>query len=138
MMTTLGIAEKSNKNNRSKPKTRYLLNAKLTDFGMCKHLTTEDKNSTYVSTSIYKPPELMMENEDYDLSFDIWSLGCMIFEIITGDDLFYGKTDLALLNNIFYKRGSISLEEFRRLAGEEPIISYREIKKRRKKKMITG
>lgn len=109
--------------------------AKWTDFGMCKHLTTQDKNSTYVSTSIYKPPELLLDNENYGLSFDIWSLGCLFYEIITREDMFTGDNDNSVLQDVFRKRGTPSLKIFREIAGEDTLIKYKSIRKRKKQKM---
>lgn len=54
-----------------------------------------------IQTRQYRGPEVMLGIE-YDTSADLWSLACMIFELITGDFLFdprkakdgsYGKTD---------------------------------------------
>ncbi len=54
-----------------------------------------------IQTRQYRSPEVML-GIDYDVSADLWSFACMIFELITGDFLFdprkdsegvYGKTD---------------------------------------------
>ncbi len=111
--------------------------AKWTDFGMCKHLTSQDKNSTYVSTSIYKPPELLLKNDDYGLPFDIWSLGCLFYEIIARDDLFTGGNDIEVLRDIFRVRGTPSKKGYVEIAGNDPLIKYSSLKKRRKRKWST-
>lgn len=105
-----------------------LMEAKWTDFGMCKHLTSEDNNSTYVSTSIYKPPELLMKNEAYDYKFDIWSLGCTFYELVARDDLFSGNGDLNVLKNIFKMRGVPNMNGYREIAGEKPMWPYKMFK----------
>ncbi|XP_078430579.1 mitogen-activated protein kinase kinase kinase 5 [Wolffia australiana] len=61
---------------------------KLADFGMAKHLTGEKAVLSLKGTSYWMAPEVVqaMLNKDrgYDLSVDIWSLGCTIIEMFTG------------------------------------------------------
>lgn len=47
-----------------------------------KHFTDE------IQTRQYRSPESVLGCLDYDTSTDIWSIGCMIFELLTGDFLF--------------------------------------------------
>jgi serine/threonine protein kinase len=55
---------------------------KLADFGMAKHVT-ESKAKTICGTLHFMGPELY--NDDcYDLSADIWSMGCMLFWLFVG------------------------------------------------------
>ncbi|KAH7816066.1 putative Serine threonine protein kinase-related domain containing protein [Monocercomonoides exilis] len=58
---------------------------KIADFGngcyTFKHFTT------HIQTREYRSPEAIFE-ADYDTSCDIWSFGCMVFELLTGDYLF--------------------------------------------------
>lgn len=53
---------------------------KLGDFGLSKALSTASFAQTYVGTPYYMSPELMQEKA-YDSKSDIWSLGCLIFEL---------------------------------------------------------
>lgn len=46
--------------------------------------------SDVIQTREYRSPEVLLEGQ-YDESADIWSLACMIFELITGDYLFDPK-----------------------------------------------
>ena len=64
--------------------------------------------SDIIQTREYRSPEVILGGE-YDESADIWSLACMIFELITGDYLFdpkkgktYRKNDdhLALITEL--------------------------------------
>ena len=46
--------------------------------------------SDVIQTREYRSPEVLLEGH-YDESADVWSLACMIFELITGDYLFDPK-----------------------------------------------
>lgn len=60
---------------------------KLGDFGFSIPLGRNDENENGVVTSWYRSPELMFENE-YDMKCDIWSFGCVLYEMIVGNVLF--------------------------------------------------
>ncbi|TCD61510.1 G2-specific serine/threonine protein kinase [Steccherinum ochraceum] len=53
---------------------------KLGDFGLSKALGQTTFANTYVGTPYYMSPELMQEKA-YDSKSDIWSLGCVIYEL---------------------------------------------------------
>ncbi|KAH9940387.1 kinase-like protein [Epithele typhae] len=55
-------------------------NVKLGDFGLSKALSQASFANTYVGTPYYMSPELMQEKA-YDSKSDIWSLGCLIYEL---------------------------------------------------------
>ena len=58
---------------------------KLTDFGISKHLeATQDLAKTFVGTPNYMSPERLL-GQKYNFSCDIWSIGCMAFELATGN-----------------------------------------------------
>ena len=59
--------------------------AKLTDFGISKQLSGDEteKARTFVGTLTYMSPE-RMEGQKYSYAGDIWSLGVMIIQVITG------------------------------------------------------
>ena len=65
------------------------------DFGVSKRTLPEGSTSlhTPVSTHAYSAPEVLgldsnSETSDYTNSVDIWSLGCVIYELLTGTKLF--------------------------------------------------
>ncbi|TBU48633.1 kinase-like protein [Dichomitus squalens] len=53
---------------------------KLGDFGLSKALPQASFAQTYVGTPYYMSPELMQEKA-YDSKSDIWSLGCLVYEL---------------------------------------------------------
>jgi serine/threonine protein kinase len=46
----------------------------------------------YVSTRWYRAPELLI-NAKYDSKIDVWAVGCIFVEMLTGKALFNGKND---------------------------------------------
>ncbi|KAI5965967.1 KIN3 [Candida pseudojiufengensis] len=78
---------------------------KLGDFGLAKMLTTSnDFAKTYVGTPYYMSPEVLMD-EPYSPVCDIWSLGCVLYELCNLQPPFQAKTHLQLQAKI--KRGNI-------------------------------
>lgn len=71
-------------------------NIKIGDLNVSKHL--EDKLSTLVGTKDYMAPEIKYPGE-YDLKCDIWSLGCVLYEICALKAPFNGKTEQELHKN---------------------------------------
>jgi len=59
------------------------LNIKLVDFGLSKSLqNSQNLMNSFVGTLIYTCPEIV-QNQPYDDKADIWSLGCIIYELIS-------------------------------------------------------
>jgi serine/threonine-protein kinase SRPK3 len=63
----------------------YNFNVKIIDFGNAEHLDKLEQDEIQIRP--YRPPENII-NDYYDLKSDIWTLGCLLFEILTGDYLF--------------------------------------------------
>jgi len=66
---------------------------KICDFGSAKVYSNEPGNVSvpYMQSRFYRAPELIFGCVDYNNAIDIWSVGCVISEIITGEPLFQGK-----------------------------------------------
>ncbi|KAF9118290.1 G2-specific serine/threonine protein kinase [Mortierella sp. 14UC] len=72
-------------------------NVKLGDFGLSRSLTNPQKAfaQTYVGTPFYMSPELIGEFT-YDAKSDIWSLGCVIYELCALEPPFLADTQAQL------------------------------------------
>ncbi|XP_074587339.1 mitogen-activated protein kinase kinase kinase 3-like [Curcuma longa] len=56
---------------------------KLADFGMAKHMAAYASIKSFKGSPYWMAPEVIMNTSGYDLSVDIWSLGCTIIEMAT-------------------------------------------------------
>src|ERR1700712_1409421 len=74
-------------------------NVKLGDFGLSKIIKSHDFASTYVGTPYYMSPELA-GSERYSSASDIWSLGCIIYELCTLDVPFNARSHMELFQKI--------------------------------------
>ena len=63
-------------------------NVKVVDFGSAGFI--DDVNYSYLQTRPYRAPEIIFGCK-FDFAVDIWSLGCVIYELITGRLLFRYK-----------------------------------------------
>tara|TARA_B100000945_G_scaffold321546_1_gene336830 strand:+ start:526 stop:1425 length:900 start_codon:yes stop_codon:yes gene_type:complete len=88
-------------------------NAKICDFGLAKRIGLHRRtHSLEVVTLWYKAIELLLGNEKYNESIDIWSLGCVFFEIDTGKPLFMGDSEIGMISLIYRLLGNPNEKNF--------------------------
>lgn len=56
---------------------------KIADFGWAVHTPDDSRRKTICGTLDYLPPEMVLANE-HDASVDVWSLGVLMYEFLTG------------------------------------------------------
>ncbi|KAF5478202.1 hypothetical protein F2P56_004784 [Juglans regia] len=75
--------------------SNLLLNAncdlKIGDFGLARTTSETDFMTEYVVTRWYRAPELLLNCSEYTAAIDVWSVGCILGEIVTREPLFPGK-----------------------------------------------
>ncbi|XP_005465195.1 MAPK/MAK/MRK overlapping kinase isoform X1 [Oreochromis niloticus] len=67
---------------------------KLGDFGSCRSVYSKPPHTEYISTRWYRAPECLLTDGYYSLKMDIWSAGCVFFEIMSLNPLFPGTNEL--------------------------------------------
>ncbi|KAM9393245.1 mitogen-activated protein kinase 3 [Pholidichthys leucotaenia] len=88
---------------------------KICDFGLARIADPEHDHTgfltEYVATRWYRAPEIMLNSKGYSKSIDIWSVGCILGEMLSSRPMFPGKHYLDQLNLILEILGSPSDED---------------------------
>uniref|UniRef100_A0A3Q2UMI3 cyclin-dependent kinase n=1 Tax=Fundulus heteroclitus TaxID=8078 RepID=A0A3Q2UMI3_FUNHE len=75
---------------------------KLADFGLARAKSVPTKTySNEVVTLWYRPPDVLLGSTEYSTPIDMWGVGCIFYEMITGRPLFPGSTVEDELHLIF-------------------------------------
>ncbi|XP_077070274.1 mitogen-activated protein kinase 14A [Siphateles boraxobius] len=77
---------------------------KILDFGLARHAETE--MTGYVVTRWYRAPEVIFNWMHYTQTVDVWSAGCILAEMITGEVLFPGSDSIDQLQKILSLTGT--------------------------------
>uniref|UniRef100_A0A2A4JFS8 cyclin-dependent kinase n=1 Tax=Heliothis virescens TaxID=7102 RepID=A0A2A4JFS8_HELVI len=82
---------------------------KLCDLGFARALAAPGEPYTeYVATRWYRAPELLVAEHRYGPEVDIWAIGCLFAEMLTGDPLFPGDSDIDQLALIIKTVGKLA------------------------------
>ncbi|XP_050444593.1 cyclin-dependent kinase-like 4 [Cataglyphis hispanica] len=74
---------------------------KLCDFGFARYITGPNESCTdYVATRWYRAPELLLGDTRYGREIDVWAAGCIYAEMITGQPIFPGDSEVDQLYRI--------------------------------------
>jgi len=57
---------------------------KVCDFGSAKRLIRGEVNVSYICSRYYRAPELIFGATEYTNVIDVWSVGCVIAEMLLG------------------------------------------------------
>jgi len=80
---------------------------KLADFGLARAFGIPVRSYTHeVVTLWYRAPDVLMGSRKYSTPVDIWSVGCILAEMVNGRPLFPGNTDQDQLIRIFKVLGT--------------------------------
>merc|ERR1712002_986188 len=82
---------------------------KVADFGLAREYGSPLKNYTAVVVTLwYRAPELLLGAKQYSTHIDVWSIGCILGELLMMEPLFPGKSEVDELNKIFKLLGTPS------------------------------
>jgi cyclin-dependent kinase-like len=71
------------------------LTLKLCDFGFARAMPHRDSPLTdYVATRWYRAPELLLGSTRYGKTVDMWAIGCIMGELVDGQPLFPGESEI--------------------------------------------
>ena len=90
---------------------------RISDFGLSRSFGSPGKNfSPDVITLWYRPPEMLFGCQRYSSAVDMWSMGCIMWQLFTNAILFAGETEMDQLCRIVEKLGGVDVSRW-----EEPV-----------------
>ncbi|XP_034532002.1 LOW QUALITY PROTEIN: serine/threonine-protein kinase MAK-like [Notolabrus celidotus] len=98
---------------------------KLCDFGFARTMTTPADGGVYtdyVATRWYRAPELLVGDTKYGKPVDVWAVGCLLLEMLTGLPLFPGDSDLDQIYHIVRCFGNLTAHH-QELFYRNPVFS---------------
>ncbi len=79
----------------------------ICDFGLARKYEYPLRPYTHVVVTLwYRGPELLLGCRQYGPALDMWSVGCMMGELLRGDALFQGKGEVDQLSKVFSVLGT--------------------------------
>ena len=80
---------------------------KICDFGLARQYSDPLRPYTHMVVTLwYRAPELLLGQRLYSTGVDVWSLGCIMGELLCKDPLFQGKTEIDQIDRIFRLLGT--------------------------------
>ncbi|XP_055497100.1 MAPK/MAK/MRK overlapping kinase-like isoform X3 [Leucoraja erinacea] len=87
---------------------------KLADFGSCRSIFSKQPYTEYISTRWYRAPECLLTDGFYGFKMDIWSTGCVFYEITSLQPLFPGSNEVDQIAKIHEVVGTPNSETLRK------------------------
>jgi len=83
---------------------------KIADFGLARSISEQTQDSPnlmteYVATRWYRAPEILLGSTKYTKGVDIWSVGCVIGEMMGGHPMFPGTSTMNQLEKVLSVTG---------------------------------
>ncbi|XP_037016609.2 mitogen-activated protein kinase 11 isoform X5 [Artibeus jamaicensis] len=89
---------------------------RILDFGLARQ--AEEEMTGYVATRWYRAPEITLNWMHYNQTVDIWSVGCIMAELLQGKALFPGSDYIDQLKRIMEVVGTPSPEVLAKISSE--------------------
>jgi len=84
---------------------------KVGDFGLARTIDRDNVLTDYVATRWYRAPEILLGSQQYTAGVDMWSVGCILGELIGGKPMFPGSSTMNQLDRILELTGQPSDED---------------------------
>ena len=89
---------------------------KVADFGLARSISTQEEGGSqvltdYVATRWYRAPEILLGSTKYSKAVDMWSMGCIVGELVNGKPIFPGTSTLNQLDRILELTGRPSKDD---------------------------
>ncbi|KAI9743897.1 MAG: Mitogen-activated protein kinase [Claussenomyces sp. TS43310] len=95
---------------------------KICDFGLARGFSVDPEENAgymteYVATRWYRAPEIMLSFQSYTKAIDVWSVGCILAELLGGRPFFKGRDYVDQLNQILHILGTPNEETLSRIGS---------------------
>jgi mitogen-activated protein kinase 15 len=97
---------------------------KICDFGLARSIAdcSDEKHQSpvlteYVATRWYRAPEILLGSTRYTKGVDMWSVGCILGELLGSQPMFPGKSTMDQLKRILDVTGMPSKEDIRAIGS---------------------
>jgi len=98
---------------------------KICDFGLARGYDEEDPNLTdYVATRWYRAPEVVLLPSKYTKSIDVWSVGCILCELIGRKPIFPGRDHMNQIKVILKYLGTPTAADLDWLPPQSPARAF--------------
>ncbi|KYR01491.1 putative protein serine/threonine kinase [Tieghemostelium lacteum] len=94
----------------------------LADFGSAKILDQNHVSMSYICSRYYRAPELLVGCSNYSTKIDIWSIGCILAEMLIGKPIFPGINSNDQLARIIEVLGSPTQEDMDAMKPSKPYV----------------
>ncbi|XP_065449696.1 MAPK/MAK/MRK overlapping kinase isoform X6 [Chrysemys picta bellii] len=104
---------------------------KLGDFGSCRSVYSKQPYTEYISTRWYRAPECLLTDGYYSYKMDMWSSGCVFYEITSFHPLFPGSNELDQISKIHDILGTPAkktLNKFKQTAEKQAVTMHRKMR----------
>lgn len=97
---------------------------KICDFGLSRGFESRPEETAthlteYVATRWYRAPEIMLAFRRYSTAIDVWSIGCILAELLLGKPLFKGKDYVDQLNKVLDVLGTPDEKVIKKIGSEK-------------------
>jgi mitogen-activated protein kinase 1/3 len=100
---------------------------KICDFGLARGFGGDEDDPTltdYVVTRWYRAPEVVLLASEYTKSIDVWSVGCILCELIGRKPIFTGKDHLDQIKKILAVLGTPTEADLAWLPARSPARAF--------------
>lgn len=97
---------------------------KLCDFGLARLITDVEDDAKapvltdYVATRWYRAPEILLGSTRYTKGVDMWSIGCILGELLGGHPMFPGESTMNQLERIIEVTGKPTKQDMKALRSK--------------------
>jgi mitogen-activated protein kinase 15 len=113
---------------------------KVADFGLARSLAQTESDAQpivtdYVATRWYRAPEILLGSNSYSKGVDMWSVGCILAELLLGKPFFPGTSTLNQLERVLEITGMPTQSDIESINSPMASVMLEQLPKIKPKKL---